>query len=156
MSFGPGSRARITVALVGLVALVLVGWFVREQAAGGPGAPVGPPASAGPAGPAGPIVAGASSGLRVTALSALPPEAAATWRLVRQGGPFPYPRNDGVVYNNREKMLPAKGSGYYHEYTVRTPGSADRGARRLITGAGHELYYTDDHYQSFVLVDPGR
>ena len=79
-----------------------------------------------------------------------------TWRLVRQGGPFPYPRNDGVVYENRENVLPGKGSGYYHEYTVPTPGSADRGARRLITGSGGELYYTGDHYQTFVVVDPSR
>ncbi len=127
------SRGRITAALVGLVVLVLAGWFVREQ-----------------------VVDNKTSALPTQALSALPPEATTTWRLVRQGGPFPYPRNDGVVYENREKVLPGKGSGYYHEYTVPTPGSADRGARRLITGSGGELYYTGDHYRSFVVVDPSR
>jgi ribonuclease T1 len=127
------SRGRITAALVGLVVLVLAGWFVREQ-----------------------VVDNKTSALPVRALSALPPEATTTWRLVRQGGPFPYPRNDGVVYENRENVLPGKGSGYYHEYTVLTPGSADRGARRMITGSGGELYYTGDHYRSFVVVDPSR
>ena len=89
-------------------------------------------------------------------LSALPPQAADTWKLIKAGGPFPYPRNDGVVYENREKALPRKQSGYYHEYTVKTPGSPDRGTRRLITGQAQELYYTGDHYASFVVVDPGR
>ena len=60
------------------------------------------------------------------------------------------------MFDNREKRLPGKKSGYYHEYTVKTPGSADRGARRLITGQAHELYYTGDHYASFVVVDPAR
>ena len=140
----PGSRGRITLALLGLIVLVLVGWFVREQVTDAPPAP------------AGVSVPGADSQLPVRPLSTLPAEASSTWKLVTKGGPFPYPRNDGVVYENREKVLPGKGSGYYHEYTVRTPGSDDRGARRLITGAGHELYYTDDHYRSFVLVDPSR
>jgi ribonuclease T1 len=140
----PGSRGRITLALLGLIVLVLAGWFVREQVTDKP------------AEPAGVSVPGAGSRLPVRPLSTLPAEAASTWRLVLKGGPFPYPRNDGVVYENREKVLPGKGSGYYHEYTVRTPGSDDRGARRLITGAGHELYYTDDHYRSFVVVDPDR
>lgn len=133
-----GSRGRITLALLGLIVLVLAGWFVREQVTTNE-----------PAQPTG-------SRLEVRPLSTLPAEVTSTWKLVLQGGPFPYPRNDGAVYENREKVLPGKGSGYYHEYTVRTPGSGDRGTRRLITGAGHELYYTDDHYRSFVVVDPNR
>jgi guanyl-specific ribonuclease Sa len=140
----PGSRGRITLALLGLVVLVLAGWFVRERVNDQPAAPAGTSAP------------NTQSGLPVRPLSTLPAEAASTWNLVQRGGPFPYPRNDGVVYENREKVLPRKESGYYHEYTVRTQGSADRGARRLITGAGHELYYTDDHYRSFVVVDPSR
>jgi guanyl-specific ribonuclease Sa len=51
-------------------------------------------------------------------------------------------------------LLPLKDSGYYREYTVRTPGSDDRGPRRMVTGQGRELYYTEDHYRSFVVVDP--
>jgi ribonuclease T1 len=78
----------------------------------------------------------------------LPPEGRDTIRLIARGGPFPYGQ-DGVVFENRERLLPAKSSGYYHEYTVETPGSPDRGARRIIRGGQGELYYTDDHYASF-------
>jgi ribonuclease T1 len=81
-------------------------------------------------------------------LAHLPPEARATVALVDQGGPFPYDR-DGVVFENREGLLPGQRSGYYHEYTVPTPGETDRGARRIITGSAGELYWTDDHYRSF-------
>lgn len=132
----PGSRGRISLALLGLLVLVLAGWLVREQLSDGS--------------------APSTQQLAVRPLSTLPPEAATTWQLIQKGGPFPYPRDDGSVFENREKLLPGKESGYYHEYTVRTPGSSDRGARRLITGAGHELYYTGDHYRTFVLVDPNR
>ena len=81
-------------------------------------------------------------------LAHLPPEARTTVALVDRGGPFPYDR-DGVVFENREGLLPAEHSGYYHEYTVPTPGASDRGARRIITGSAGELYWTDDHYRSF-------
>lgn len=80
--------------------------------------------------------------------SALPAEARATLKLIRQGGPFPY-RQDGVVFGNRERQLPPRARGYYHEYTVITPGAHDRGARRIIMGGAGEAYYTDDHYRSF-------
>lgn len=90
------------------------------------------------------------------ALSELPAEATDTWRLVEQGGPFPYPRDDGKVFGNREGLLPDQDTGYYHEYTVETRGSDDRGARRLVTGDTDEVYYTDDHYESFVRVDVTR
>ena len=78
----------------------------------------------------------------------LPPEARATLSLIRKGGPFPYAR-DGAVFGNRERQLPKRKRGYYHEYTVATPGARDRGARRIVAGQGGELYYTDDHYRSF-------
>ncbi len=90
------------------------------------------------------------------ALSSLPPQVAETVRLVERGGPFPYPRNDGVVFHNDEHRLPAEPEGYYHEYTVPTPGSPDRGPRRVITGRHREFYYTADHYQHFVRVDVSR
>jgi ribonuclease T1 len=83
-----------------------------------------------------------------TAVAELPGEARETIALIRTGGPFPYPR-DGAVFGNFEKLLPARARGYYLEYTVRTPGAKDRGARRIVAGKGGELYYTDDHYQSF-------
>lgn len=85
------------------------------------------------------------------ALGALPPEAKATVKLIKHGGPFPYPK-DGTVFNNREGRLPARVRGYYKEYTVRTPGRRDRGARRIIAGAHGEFYYTDDHYDTFRLI----
>ena len=86
------------------------------------------------------------------ALSQLPLEARQTADLVRRGGPFPY-RRDGVVFENREHRLPARERGYYHEYTVPTPGSRDRGARRLISGHDGELYYSGDHYRTFQRVE---
>jgi ribonuclease T1 len=71
-----------------------------------------------------------------------------TLALIDAGGPFPY-RQDGTVFSNREHLLPAEPHGYYHEYTVPTPDSEDRGARRIVTGSQGEAYYTDDHYRSF-------
>ncbi|MCZ4097153.1 MULTISPECIES: ribonuclease domain-containing protein [Streptomyces] len=85
--------------------------------------------------------------------SALPSQAHHTLDLIDAGGPFPYSQ-DGVVFRNQEHLLPSHTSGYYHEYTVVTPGSPTRGARRIITGqAVDEDYYTADHYASFKLVD---
>ncbi|MDH6500893.1 MULTISPECIES: ribonuclease domain-containing protein [unclassified Streptomyces] len=80
--------------------------------------------------------------------SRLPAEARQTLELIDRGGPFPYAK-DGSVFGNFERLLPAHRRGYYHEYTVPTPGSHDRGARRIVTGQGGEIYYTDDHYDSF-------
>ncbi|MBL8480984.1 MAG: ribonuclease [Rhodocyclaceae bacterium] len=90
------------------------------------------------------------------AASDLPAEARATLQLIKQGGPFPY-RRDGITFGNRERRLPAQPYGYYREYTVRTPGSPDRGPRRIVAGAGPErdvrtsgeYYYSPDHYRSF-------
>lgn len=82
------------------------------------------------------------------ALAQLPPEARHTLALIKQGGPFPYER-DGVTFGNFERVLPKKPRGYYHEYTVQTPGERTRGARRIVTGREDEFYYTDDHYRSF-------
>lgn len=81
-------------------------------------------------------------------LAELPPEARDTIARVHAGGPFPGAR-DGVVFNNREGQLPRRERGYYREYTVKTPGTRDRGARRLVVGRGGELYYTADHYRTF-------
>ena len=81
----------------------------------------------------------------------LPPEARATIALIRRGGPFPYAK-DGVVFGNREAILPKQRRGYYREYTVKTPGERSRGARRIIWGAGGEFYYTDDHYNHFLRI----
>lgn len=82
----------------------------------------------------------------------LPTQGRETYELIRQGGPFPFGK-DGAVFGNRERSLPAERRGYYREYTVATPGSRDRGARRIVCGgparAPHACYYTADHYGSF-------
>ncbi len=90
-------------------------------------------------------------------LGDLPPEARTTLAQIKQGGPFPYPRKDGSTFGNFEKRLPERRRGYYREYTVPTPGSRDRGARRIVAGSGRtgsvatsgEYYYSHDHYRSF-------
>lgn len=130
------SRRRISAALLGLLLLVGAGWVIKDAFGGGT-AP-----------------AGVESGLDVQPLSSLPAEARETAKLIESGGPFPYPDSDGTVFFNREGLLPEQERGYYREYTVPTPGLSHRGARRLVTGAEDELYYTRDHYQSFVVVDP--
>lgn len=85
--------------------------------------------------------------------SALPSQAHDTLDLIDAGGPFPYDQ-DGVVFQNREGVLPGQSTGYYHEYTVITPGAPTRGARRIVTGEEtQEDYYTSDHYETFDLVD---
>ena len=94
-----------------------------------------------------------SSTSEVTAAE-LPPEARHTLDLIGSNGPFPYSR-DGVVFSNFDGLLPKQKSGYYHEFTVVTPGSKDRGARRIIAGKNGERYYTGDHYASFQLVIDG-
>ncbi|WP_232663009.1 ribonuclease domain-containing protein [Pseudonocardia sp. TRM90224] len=147
--------------LVLVVAVIGVAFLVR---------PAGPvPAGADPAaartavqgtaqapagcGPVAPDVPGAAeSGLPVQPLCALPPEAAQVWKQIVAGGPFRYDR-DGITFRNRERLLPRKPDGFYREYTVPTPGESDRGARRLVTGKDREVYYTADHYESFVVVD---
>jgi ribonuclease T1 len=82
------------------------------------------------------------------AVAELPPEARKTLQLIKNNGPFPYPR-DGVVFGNYEHVLPQQARGHYHEYTVKTPGVHGRGARRVVCGVVPECYYSDDHYQSF-------
>jgi len=86
------------------------------------------------------------------ALYELPKEAQEVFALVGKGGPFPFDR-DGVVFGNRENLLPGKPHGYYHEYTVRTPGVSSRGGRRLVCGGAKKApdacYYSADHYRSF-------
>jgi ribonuclease T1 len=92
--------------------------------------------------------AAVASGLPTITVAQLPAEARDTLALIEAGGPFPYSQ-DGVVFENRERRLPQHARGWYHEYTVPTPGEDDRGARRIITGQDDERFYTPDHYESF-------
>ncbi|MFG2149290.1 ribonuclease domain-containing protein [Streptomyces sp. NPDC048696] len=90
-------------------------------------------------------------GMATVRAAQLPPEAQQTLKLIDKGGPFPYAK-DGTVFGNFEKALPQQKRGYYHEYTVITPQSRDRGTRRLISGQSGEIYYTGDHYKTFKAV----
>ena len=134
------SRALAALLLVALVALLVAG-------CAGPGTS---PAQT----PLGQAERGAAtaplprSGLPAILYQDLPRQAQDTIRLIEQDGPFPFER-DGITFQNREGLLPNEPRGYYREYTVITPGSRDRGARRIVAGAEGELYYTDDHYESF-------
>jgi ribonuclease T1 len=95
---------------------------------------------------------GDTSGFAKVNLSSLPTQATDTVRLIQRGGPYPYSQ-DGAVFQNRERILPLCSASYYHEYTVKTPGSSTRGARRIVTGSAGEYFYTSDHYASFRLVN---
>ncbi|MFF7439091.1 ribonuclease domain-containing protein [Streptomyces sp. NPDC008122] len=124
-----------------LLALVLAVLLAGCSSAGGTGTatPTRTPAV---------TAATGTSGLPTVRASRLPPEARETLALIARGGPFPYAK-DGTVFSNFERVLPRRERGYYHEYTVKTPGGRDRGARRIVTGRGGETYYTDDHYETF-------
>lgn len=100
-------------------------------------------------GPGGPSAGPGANGL--------PPEAIETLRLIQRGGPFPH-RQDGAVFQNRERLLPDRARGYYRGYTVPTPGARDRGARRIVTGGDPPdvFYYTEDHYRSFREIEVPR
>jgi ribonuclease T1 len=95
-------------------------------------------------------------------LDTLPPEVLNTVRAIHSNGPFPFPRDDGVVFGNREGHLPEQARGYYHEYTVISPGARNRSTKRIITGGAPvtnpgQYFYTADHYDSFCLItDAGR
>jgi ribonuclease T1 len=131
------ARGRMWIGLVAVLALAVLTWALNQGGFSGGGRD-------GDADP---------TDLPRVALSHLPPEAAQTVALIRAHGPFPYDR-DGIVFENREGLLPSESSGYYHEYTVPTPGAGDRGARRIIEGSGGELYWTGDHYRTFERISP--
>lgn len=101
---------------------------------------------------------GLPSDTNTVALADLPTQARQTHQLILKGGPFPYAK-DGTVFGNRERLLPRQPRGYYREYTVKTPGSRDRGARRIVCGGSpptqpQACYYTADHYASFNRIVP--
>jgi ribonuclease T1 len=86
--------------------------------------------------------------LPTIAVADLPPQGVDTLELIEAGGPFPYDK-DGSTFQNREGILPRQPGGFYAEYTVETPGSDDRGARRIVAGDDGSRFYTEDHYASF-------
>jgi ribonuclease T1 len=131
------ARGRLWLGLAAVLAVALLTWALNQGGLSGGG-------RSGDTDP---------TDLPGVALSALPSEAAHTVALIRSGGPFPYDR-DGIVFENREGLLPDESSGYYHEYTVPTPGASDRGARRIIEGSSGELYWTGDHYVTFERISP--
>ncbi|WP_328297618.1 guanine-specific ribonuclease N1 and T1 [Streptomyces sp. NBC_00435] len=92
-----------------------------------------------------------AKGMATVRAAALPQQAREVLALIDKGGPYQY-RQDGTVFGNFEKVLPQQKRGYYHEFTVKTPGERDRGARRIVTGGGGEFFYTDDHYETFKAV----
>jgi len=130
------ARGRLWLGLVAVLALAVLTWALNQGGFSGGGRD-------GDTDP---------QNLPTVSLAALPPEAATTVALIDSGGPFRDER-DGVVFENREALLPGEPTGYYHEYTVPTPGSADRGARRIIEGSAGELYWTGDHYRTFSRIE---
>jgi len=141
------SRSKILGGALALVLLVILGLVVSGRT-GTPGAIATTP----PVVSAAPAARDPESGLPFVELAALPPQARRTVELVAAGGPFPYPK-DGAPFGNPERILPVKPSGFYREYTVRTPGESDRGARRIVSGDhDRQLFYTDDHYATFARI----
>ena len=135
---------RTTIPILVLLAIALFAWSRQHAVLREPAAPRATRS-----------IASASTSPAVRSTDALPPEVAATLALIQRGGPFPH-RQDGVVFENRERELPMQPRGYFHEYTVDTPRAHDRGARRIITGGDPPVvyYYTDDHYRSFRTLEP--
>jgi ribonuclease T1 len=139
------TRGRKALGAVLAVLALLVGGYLTQTGDEGPGQVtierVGQSAQVDP-----------ETGLTWVQLDALPAEVAQTVARIDRGGPFRYAQ-DGATFGNRERLLPARAAGYYREYTVPTPGSEDRGARRVVAGdGGRQLFYTGDHYASFARI----
>jgi len=138
-----------------VIGLLLVGLWAWSQYGPQPAAPSGDAPSATPSSGSHEPLARSPRSEPAGYPTWLPAEALDTLALIERGGPYPH-RQDGGTFQNRERLLPSRPRGYYREYTVRTPGSRDRGARRIVSGGGlpdgsrpAEFFYTDDHYRSF-------
>jgi ribonuclease T1 len=127
------------VSLMALVVLLAIWWLPRVTTGDNAPEPRNPPTSS---------TADPASGLPIVDVGSLPAEASATLALIDAGGPFPYDE-DGGVFRNEERVLPDQDRGFYREYTVETPGSDDRGARRIVSGHDGTFYWTGDHYRTF-------
>jgi ribonuclease T1 len=132
--------ARTLLLSAGLVIIALLAALLIDRCSG-PSSPSAPRPQVGAS-------STPTSGLPTIEVSALPPEAVTMLSLIDRGGPYRYAQ-DGTVFGNNEGLLPKQARGYYHEYTVVTPGSKDRGTRRLIVGRLGDVYYSSDHYESF-------
>lgn len=135
-----GPRARQALGLVGALLVVVLLWW----SPGGDSVPDRVPEAPG--------TTQVDGSVATIAFADLPAEAQATIALIESGGPYPY-RQDGARFGNREQLLPLRGADHYREFTVPTPGSRDRGARRIVLGSTGEMYYTEDHYRSFSRID---
>lgn len=144
-------RTRRPLIALLLLGVLLAGGYLLSALRSDGSAPRGSAPTASRIGPAAPSSPGAD-GLATVRLSDLPVQAQQVLRLIDAGGPFPYPQ-DGEVFGNVERLLPAHPRGWYHEYTVPTPGSPDRGARRIVAGQDGARYYTADHYGSFARIE---
>ena len=148
-------RTRRPLLALLLLGVLLAGGYLLSALRSDHSAPSGSgPAATGSAGRLGPVAppSRGADGLPTVRSSDLPVQAQQVLRLIDAGGPFPYPQ-DGTVFSNVERLLPVRPRGWYHEYTVPTPGSPDRGARRIVTGGDGARYYTADHYESFARVE---
>ena len=130
-----------------LLAFIAGNWFATHRAAPDATLPASTPTSIPQESP---VALPPSQPASIPEASGLPAEARDTLALIARGGPFQH-RQDGSVFQNRERQLPSRPRGWYHEYTVETPGSDDRGARRIVAGGDppSEYWYSDDHYRSF-------
>lgn len=140
------SQRRKVLSLLATVLVIAALWWVQQQSTSPDSNSDGSSQSARDS--AGNGETDPDSGLPIIDVADLPAEATETLRLIDAGGPFPEDR-DGITFENREDILPQRDRGYYHEYTVYTPGTDGRGARRIVTGSSDEFYWTDDHYSSF-------
>lgn len=148
---------KYVLVVLGLIALVILGACSSGSTSDSPPGPAGTEVATvrvtAPADLPGAAEAPTDWSGSIVHLDEMPPEAMVTLDLIAADGPYPY-RQDGSTFQNREGILPDRPPEFYREFTVETPGSADRGARRLVVGDDSAIYYTDDHYDSFRFLAP--
>jgi len=149
---GRGTGTRLRVLLIALLVVVVAGFALAR--AGRSGSLTSGNRSVSTPGAAS-TSTDPESGSAWVDESRLSDQAKETLSAIRHGGPFRYPKNDGVAFDNREGLLPPGPKGSYREYTVVTPGSPDRGPRRIITASGGAKFFTGDHYASFQRIREG-
>jgi ribonuclease T1 len=139
-------RMRLAAVLIGLIAVSGCAGTATDTGAGAAGG--GQQAAANSSQYADLAPAAPTTDLETMTVEQLPPEGIDTLELIASDGPFRYDK-DGATFSNREGILPQQPKGFYAEYTVITPGSDDRGARRIVGGDDGSRFYTSDHYSSF-------